>query len=455
MRFSSGKGCAVTCPLSFGGSFGLVLGFLLSLALAPSSLAATPPPSWFDDGPRPTVSIVSIVAQGADLVVSFDSFEGAPPKVKIDLETALGQPVSSVLVVSPSDGPPNGRKVATLLGAAKRFLTDGADYRVRARDPLTAVELVTPMPFAVALLCEGEVCRFVPQLGIATGSALWLDGRLAAKLVAPGSSPPLDLLAAAVASDPSLVGSARSLAARLASTADGLCHCRWTYATDLQVCEEGMWLEINAKGTWIREDLLAAQRTRRHEVDLTAACWQARAAGTESLRIAFGAEVVKTAWPRVEISNCGACSGDAEQRARFYGSTSTFATGPQVISTQAEWGLTAQADGSLVVTDSDLAVASAPNGSDFENRSVDWTGSASSLSWQNHLSVRFEAPEGATRAQVFSSLAARVISLGNAPCAEPPFVSVERQSAWNQPSNASTTDPDQISVVIGECRPPR
>lgn len=450
MKFFSGKGHGLPRLVGFTGL--LVLSFVF---FSHSQPLWGSPPSWFEEGPRPTVAVVSIQTAAADLRVGVDLYAGAPARISIAVETADGRPVASTIhgITSPRDLPQ--RETVLVVGMAKRFLVDGAEYRVRVRDALSGAELVESMPFVVDLRCEGEVCRFVPELGVATGSALWLDRRLAVALTGPSSKSPIDLLGAAVANDPSLAGPARSLAARLASSAEGLCHCRWLFEIEPQVCEEGTSLEIFGKGAWIREDNLAAQRTRRQEVDLTARCWQSRLVGTEPLRIAFGEETVRTDWPRVEISSCGSCSGTATHHATFYASTFTSAFGPQPIASRAEWSLAVRVDGAPVLSDSDLAAVGSPAGLDSEDRRLDWTGVGTSISWQSDLGVRLEAPSGVVRAHTFAAVSARIRSRGDALCAEPPTVSPERQSPWQQPVFWGSQDPDQISVVIGECRPPR
>lgn len=396
--------------------------------------------------PSPVVAVAALHAEGADLGVDLVLLPGAPSKLVVALETAGGRAQGSV-VLSPA---PLGRATVTFAGAVERFLSDGFDYRLRLLDAAGG-EVAEPSAFTVGMTCAGEVCRFVPELGVETGAAIWLEDRLAAALRA-GDPAATDLLAVAVAEDRSLLGAARDLAARLATGADGSCRCRWAYSTTPAACgDPGISLGIYDNG--LREDELSARRVRRGAATLETACWTVRGAGTETIRFALGARQVAVPWPRVAIASCGSCEGATVQRAAFLGGAHAFAAGISAVETRASWSFGVAADGSSVLSGSDLRTAVSPAGEDRDEQLLEWNGTARTIEWEVDLETLLKAPAGVDRAFAEAKFGYRIRTTAEATCALPPRVEVARTAGWHAPP-ADPIDPSQISVVIGECRPP-
>ncbi len=424
------------------------LAFLMPFLGAASAFAevakgAAPPPPV-------VVAVTALQTSGADLAVDLVLLAGVPAKLVVTLETAAGQ-VQGSAVLSPAKP---GRATVRLSGAVERFLTAGFDYVLRLRDG-NGAELAEASPFTVGLSCDGEVCWFVPELGVEVGAAVWLDDRLAAALRA-GDSTGTDLLAAAVAEDPGLLGAARNLSARLAAGADGSCRCRWAYSTTPAACgDPGISLGIYDRG--FPENELSARRVRRGTATLETACWKARGIESETIRIAFGARQVSLAWPRVALASCGSCAGLAVQEASFQGGAHVVAKGVSAVLTRAGWSLSVVADGSTVLSASDLRTATSPAGEERADSVRDWSGTAHSVEWTVEIETYLAAPAGLDRGFAAGQVGYRIRSAGAAACATPNAVSVGRFGGGHPLDEpiANPFDPNQISVVIGECRPPR
>ena len=423
---------------------GLVLVFLFLLSAAAFAKGAAPPRP-------PAVGIAALRSAGADLAVDLWLAAGAPAKLVVSLETAAGQAKGSALLSPSLPGP----ATVTLPGAVERFLTDGYEYRLRLRDG-NGAEAAPPFAFSVGMSCEGEVCRFVPEPGVRAGAAVWLDERLAAALRAADPATP-DLLAAAVAEDPGLLGAARNLAARLAGSADGLCHCRWAYSTPAASCiDPGVSLGIYDRG--VRQDGLSARQVWSGTVRVNPACWTVQPAGEERIRISWGARLTTVSWPRLRLSACGACSGLATMDATFVsGAYALASSGNPGVSTRASWAYSAAADGIPVLVASDVRTAASPGGEERFELTRDWTGTAGAVDWQIELEAELEAPRGLDRGVAAAQIAFDIRSTAEAACATPPQVEVGKVTGWRPLADPllNPIDPNQISVVIGECRPPR
>ncbi len=424
----------------------LVFGSSAALAAAPQSQLFEPP----SRSPLPLVSITALHAAGSDLAVDLVLFEGVPVKLVVALETVGGARVGSALLAPALPG----RTTVRLSGAVERFLSDGFDYVLRLRDG-NGAELAEASPFTVGLSCVAEVCRFVPELGVEVGAAVWLDDRLAAAL-REGDSTVTDLLAAAVTEDPGLLGAARNLSARLAVGADGSCRCRWAYSTTPAACgDPGISLGIYDRG--FPEDELSARRVRRGAATLENACWTARGTGSETLRIALGAREVSVAWPQVALGSCGTCAGLVVTKASFLGGAHVVANGTSAVETRASWSVAVVADGSNVLSVSDLRTAISPAGEERNESIRDWSGTAASVEWTAEIETFLTAQAGLDRGFAAAQVGYRIRSTAAAACATPGAVSVGRFGGGHPLDEpiANPFDPNQISVVIGECRPPR
>lgn len=425
----------------------------ISVALLVSSLLvgfsaaafATPTPT-----PAPaTVAIIALHARGADLAVDLALFEGAPAKLAVVLESAMGQAVGRA-ALSPATP---GRATVILAGAVERFLIDGFDYRLRLRDG-NGVEVAEPASFTVGMTCAEEVCRFVPELGVKAGAALWLEDRLASALRTADPAVP-DLLASAVESDPSLVGAARNLSARLAGEGDGSCACRWAYSTAPATCgSPGIVLGIYDHG--VRQDGFSAHQVWRGGVRMETFCWTARTEAGEKIRLAFGDREVAVAWPRVSLASCGSCAGTAVMNATFLAGAYAEAEGPPGVATRASWTYAVTADGAAALSASDLRSAVSPEGEDRNEAIRGWTGTAGRVEWQAEMQVDLEAPRGIDWGTAEARIGFDIRATAEAACTIPPHVEVGRASGWVPlvDSASDVVDPNQISVVIGECRPP-
>ena len=421
--------------------FALAFAVLFSFYDVSVALAAPPRPE--------VVAIAALHAAGADLGVDLVLLPGAPAKLVVALETAAGQPEGSV-VLTPAR---TGRATVFFPAAVERFLTDGFDYRLRLRDD-AGIEVAEAASFTVGMTCAGEVCRFVPELGVETGAAVWLEDRLASALRAadPATS---DLLAAAVEADSGLLGAARDLSARLAAGADGSCRCRWAYSTTPAACgDPGTSLGIFDRG--VREDELSARRVRRGAATLETACWTARLDGSEKIRIAFGDREATVGWPRVALSSCGSCGGSAVSRTAFLGGAHAVAAGTSAVETRASWSFDVSIDGTVVLSESDVRAAASPAGEDRDERLSEWNGVARTIAWEAELETLLKAPAGVDRGSAEAQFGYRIRTTGEAACATPPHVEVGRIGGWHflDEPLANPFDPNQISVVIGECRPP-
>ncbi len=429
----------------------IVLGIALLLSLlGPASRAFAGSAEVAGVPLPPVVAITALHAAGADLAVDLALLPGAPAKLVVMLSTAAGQAQGSV-VLSPATP---GRATVTLAGAVERFLTDGFEYRLLLRDG-NGAEVARPAAFTVGMTCAGEVCRFVPELGVQTGAAVWLEDRLAAVLRAGDPATP-DLLAAAVAGEEGLLGAARNLAARLAGGADGSCVCRWAYSTSPATCG-GPGISLGIYDNGLREDELSAHRVRRGRTTLESACWRAQSLGTETVRVALGPRQVPVAWPRVALAACGSCGGTAIHRTEFLAGAHALAAGTAALETRASWSFGVSADGSAVLADSDVRSAASPAGEDRGERLAQWNGTGRTIEWEAELDTLLKAPAGADRAFAAAQVAYDVRSTAEAACTVPPRVEVARISGWSPfvEPGFNPFDPNQISVVIGECRPPR
>jgi hypothetical protein len=424
--------------------------FARGLALLLPILLTTPAFADVTTPPRAVEAITALHAAGADLAVDLMLLPGAPGKIVVGLETAGGRAEGSV-VLSPAAP---GRSTVTFKGTVERFLTDGFDYRLRLSDG-NGVAVAEPSDFTVGMSCAGEVCRFVPELGVKTGGATWLEDRLAAALRAADPTVP-DLLAAAASEDSSLAGAARDLSARLAGEADGSCRCRWAYSTTPATCgDPGITLGIYDRG--VRQDGLSAHQIWSGGVRLETACWTARLDGIEKIRIAFGEREVSVGCPRVRLAPCGSCAGLATTHVAFLGGAYALAEGASAVATRASWSYSVAADSATVLAASDVRAASSPNGEDQDESIRDWTGTAGAVGWQAEMEADLEAPRGLDRGIAAAQLAYDIRTTTEAACAMPPAVSVGRSAGWRSLGDPllNPIDPNQISVVIGECRPPR
>ncbi len=400
--------------------------------------------------PAGTAEVLALRANGADLEAEIGFYRGAPAKLAITLETAAGVEKASVIVGSMAPA----RVAAAFPRAVERFALDGFDYRIRLRDA-AGREVAPPAPFTVSMSCDGPVCRFVPELGVTAGGAVWMDSRLATALRA-GDAASTDLLASAVEEDPSLLGAARDLAFRLAGEADGSCRCRWAYSTTPAACGgSGISLGIYDRG--VREDGLSARRIWKGAMQLETACWTARRDGDEKIRLSLGERGAAVSWPRVRLAPCGACAGVAQADATFLGGASALAEGIPSAATRSGWSFAVDADGGAVLGASDGRAATTPNGDDRFETIRTWAGTAGAIEWQVELWSELQAPRGIDRGIAEARVAYAVRSTGEAACAVPPRVEVGRISGPSPFLDPlpQPIDPDQISVVIGECRPPR
>lgn len=433
------------CRAFFGARLTRGLALLLPLLASAGALAKTVPPPV-----PPAVAVTALHALGADLAIDLVLLPEAPAKLVVTLATASGQAVGSA-VLSPAR---KGHATLTLAGAVERFLADGYEYRLLLRDG-NGAEVARPAAFTVGMSCAGEVCRFVPELGVETGAAVWLDDRLATALRTADPATP-DLLAAAVAEQEGLLGAARNLAARLAGRGDGSCVCRWAYSTSPASCgDPGISLGIFDND--LREDELSAHRVRRGQTTLESACWRVRDLGTETVRVALGPREVPVAWPRVALAACGSCNGTPVHRALFLAGAHAVARGTAALETRATWAFDLSSDGSVVLSGSDVRSAVSPAGEDRDERFVEWNGTGRTIEWEVELDTLLKAPAGADRGFALAQIAYDVRSTAEAACTSPPRVEVARMSNWNHDLDPGFNpfDPSQISVVIGECRPPR
>ncbi|HXU32726.1 MAG TPA: hypothetical protein VN851_19320, partial [Thermoanaerobaculia bacterium] len=265
-----------------------------------------------------------------------------------------------------------------------------------------------------------------------------------------------DLLAAAVAEDSSLAGAARDLSARLAGEADGSCQCRWAYSTTPATCgHPGATVGIYDHG--VRQDGLSAHQIWRGGVRVETFCWTARLDGAEKLRIAFGDREVPVAWPRVRLAPCGSCAGLAVMHATFLGGAYAKAEGPPGVATRASWNYSVTADGGAALASSDVRAAASPLGEEQDESIRDWNGTAGAVEWQVEMQADLEAPGGVDWGIAEAKIAYDIRATAEAACAQPPRVEVGRTAGWRSLDDPLEhgIDPNQISVVVGECRPPR
>ena len=419
----------------------LLLPLLGSAATAFAGVAGAPPP--------PAVAITALRAAGADLAVDLVLRPGAPAKLVVVLETATGQPQGSV-IHSPAR---EGRMTVMLAGAVESFLTDGFDYRLLLRDG-NGAEVAKPAPFTVGMSCAGEVCRFVPELGVDRGAAVWLEDRLAAALRDGDPATP-DLLGEAVAEDSRLAGAARNLSARLAAEADGMCHCRWAYSTTPATCgNPGATIGIYDRG--VAQPGLSVHQVWQGGMRVETFCWTARSGDSEKIRIAFGDREVAVAWPRVQLAPCGSCAGLAVTNATFLGGAYAVAEGTSGVTTRASWEYLVAADGNAALSAADVRTAYSPLGDERHESMRTWTGLAGAIDWRVEMQADLEAPRGVDWGVAAAQVVYDIRSTAEAACASPPHVEVARIGGGHSLENLfNPFDPNQISVVIGECRPPR
>jgi hypothetical protein len=423
-------------------SLALVL-FLVSAAL---SAGVTPP-----------VTVAGLRMTGPDLEVLVSGPLSPDVPVSAVLLDAAGNAVASGAVEME-----DGEARAVLTGALAQLATHPPTWRVvLTGDDGSA--LGDAWPFLVALRCPpGEPCRFRLLSGLAAPGTVLVDPALGRALDSlPAGT--VDLLAAAVAADPSLRGAALTAAwhwASLPAAPPGKCGCVWTFEPSLSgvTGEGGVAAGVTARAV-SREDGLQVEQSRSAALALRQRCVQAGFQAAETVLVvdAEGSWSTVLQIPRVVLSQCPApCAPEVLWEAEIAGKSLARVDGGPGASAGASWESAVEVDGSEVLQVEDATSAVSGTAGSEAVRSAEWAGAGELLAVRATARAEMAVPGGPTDAEAMAAIDWHLAGRGESSCALPEQVEVSAASpdriGCNLEGPRNHYDPGQIGLLLTDGR---
>lgn len=425
---------------------------------------------------RPSLALVLFLASAA-----LSAGEAPPPAIARlrmtgpDLEVLVSGPLpagvsaSAVLldaagnaVASGSVEVEDGEARAVLTGVLSQLATHPPAWRVALTDDDGAA-LGEPWPFLVALRCPpGEPCRFRLLSGLAAPGTALVDPALGRALdgLPAGTT---DLLAAAVAADPSLRGAALTAAwhwASLPSIPSGRCGCVWTLEPALpgETGEGGVAAGVTARAV-SREDGLQVEQSRSAALALRQRCVRTGLQASEAVTVAAaeGSGSTVLTIPRVVLNGCPAsCTPEVLWEAEVAGKSLARVDGGPGASAGASWESAVEVDGSEVLRVEEGASAVPGTTGSEASRSAEWAGAGERLAVRAAARAEMAVPGGPTGAEAIAAAGWHLAGRGESGCAQPAEVEVSAASPHRIGFNLEVPhircDPGQIGLLLTDGR---
>lgn len=356
----------------------------------------------------------------------------------------------------------DGEARAVLSGALAQLATHPPAWRVVLMDD-DGSALGEAWPFLVALRCPpGEPCRFRLLSGLAAPGTALVDPALGHALenLPAGTT---DLLAAAVAADPSLRGAALTAAwhwASLPAAPPGTCGCVWTFEPSLpgETGEGGVAAGAMARAA-SREDGLRVEQSRSAALALRQRCFQTGLQASEAVTVAAaeGSGSTVLTIPRVVLNGCPAsCTPEILWEAEVAGKSRARVDGGPGASAGASWESAVEVDGSEVLRVEEGASAVPGTAGSEASRSAEWAGAGERLAVRAAARAEMAVPGGPTDAEAVAAVDWHLAGHGESSCAQPEQVEVSAASphriGFNLEIPRSHCDPGQIGLLLTDGR---